>query len=87
MNTNTINPTSTETSKQALNPTIEKFANEFANGFAEGFEKTIKREQLKQDILFYGKIALGVAAIAGIGLVVYRNWDNTDIQVIDANDL
>ena len=76
MNVNTNNTTN-----------MEKFATEFANGFAEGLEKTLKREQMKQDILFYGKIALGVAAVAGIGLVVYRNWNNEEFQVIDAKDL
>ena len=76
MNVNTNNTTN-----------MEKFATEFANGFAEGLEKTLKREQMKQDILFYGKIALGVAAVAGIGLVVYRNWNNDEFQVIDAKDL
>ena len=76
MNVNTNNTTN-----------MEKFATEFANGFAEGLEKTLKREQMKQDILFYGKIALGVAAVAGIGLVVYRNWNNDEFQIVDAKDL
>lgn len=83
MNVNTNNTTNANT----INPAMEKFATEFANGFAEGLEKTLKREQLKSDILFYGKIALGVAAVAGIGLVVYRNWNNEEFQVIDAKDL
>ena len=72
---------------ESVNPAMEKFATEFANGFAEGLEKTLKREQMKQDILFYGKIALGVAAVAGIGLVVYKNWNNEEFQIVDAKDL
>ena len=83
MNVNTNNTTNTE----SVNPAMEKFATEFATGFAEGLEKTLKREQMKQDILFYGKIALGVAAVAGIGLVVYRNWNNDEFQIVDAKDL
>ena len=83
MNTNINKTANTET----VNSTIEKFTSEFANGFAEGLEKTLKREQMKQDILFYGKIALGVAAVAGIGLVVYRNWNNDEFQIVDAKDL
>ena len=83
MNVNTNNTTNANT----LNSTLEKFSNEFATGFAEGLEKTLKREQMKQDILFYGKIALGVAAVAGIGLVVYRNWNNEEFQIVDAKDL
>ena len=83
MNVNTNNTTNANT----LNSSIESFSKEFANGFAEGLEKTLKREQLKSDIIFYGKIALGVAAVAGIGLVVYRNWNNEEFQVIDAKDL
>ena len=83
MNTNINKTANTET----VNSTIEKFTSEFANGFAEGLEKTLKREQMKQDILFYGKIALGVAAVAGIGLVVYRNWNNEEFQIVDAKDL
>ena len=75
------------TNTESVNPAMEKFATEFANGFAEGLEKTLKREQMKQDILFYGKIALGVAAVAGIGYIVYNNWNKEEFQVIDAKDL
>ena len=83
MNVNTNNTTNANT----INPALEKFTSEFATGFAEGLEKTLKREQMKQDILFYGKIALGVAAFAGIGLVVYKNWNNEEFQIVDAKDL
>ena len=83
MNTNINKAANTGT----LNSSLEKFTSEFANGFAEGLEKTLKREQMKQDIIFYGKIALGVAAVAGIGLVVYRNWNNEEFQIVDAKDL
>ena len=83
MNVNTNNTTNANT----LNSTLEKFSNEFATGFVEGLEKTLKREQLKSDILFYGKIALGVAAVAGIGYIVYNNWNNEEFQIVDAKDL
>ena len=83
MNTNINKAANTET----VNSSLEKFTNEFATGFAEGLEKTLKREQMKQDIIFYGKIALGVAAVAGIGFVVYRNWNNEEFQIVDAKDL
>ena len=82
-NANTNKTANTET----VNSPLEKFTSEFANGFANGLEKTLKREQMKQDIIFYGKIALGVAAVAGIGLVVYRNWNNEEFQIVDAKDL
>ena len=83
MNVNTNNTTKNSTFAN----TLEKFSNEFTTGFVEGLEKTLKREQMKQDILFYGKIALGVAAVAGIGLVVYKNWNNEEFQIVDAKDL
>ena len=83
MNANINKATDTET----LNSSLEKFTKEFANGFAEGLEKTLKREQMKQDIIFYGKIALGVAAVAGLGFVVYKNWNNEEFQIVDAKDL
>ena len=83
MNANINKTANTET----VNSPLEKFTSEFATGFAEGLEKTLKREQMRQDIIFYGKIALGVAAVAGIGLVVYRNWNNEEFQIVDAKDL
>ena len=79
--------TNTNTNANTLNSSIESFSKEFANGFAKGLEDTLKREQLKSDIIFYGKIALGVAAFAGIGYIVYNNWNNEEFQVIDAKDL
>ena len=83
MNANINKTANTET----VNSPLEKFTSEFATGFAEGLEKTWKRKQMRQDIIIYGKIALGVAAVAGLGLVVYRNWNNEEFQIVDAKDL
>ena len=61
-------------------------ATSIANKFVGSLEEAIASAQRKENILFYGKIAIGIAAIAGISYFAYDRFFSSDEKLIVVSD-
>ena len=59
-------------------------ATEAGTKIANSIESAISAAQTRENIMFYGKIALGIAAVVGIGYIAYDKYfsDNEELIVV-----